>query len=137
MRNYLDNKGRRRPGINAVLPNGSFEELSDADLPKGSAVGDSATSYRVSEIFAMAMKDRKLGDVIDATTGQVLRAELVKEARALEMEYFKNKNVYTKVPRAEAIRRTGKPQIIVKWVDVNKGDDDHPNYRSLLVAREI
>ena len=31
----------------------------------------------------------------------------------------------------------GKPPISVKWVDVNKGDDLNPNYRSRLVAREI
>ena len=31
----------------------------------------------------------------------------------------------------------GKLPITVKWVDVNKGDDDEPNYRSRLVAREI
>ena len=31
----------------------------------------------------------------------------------------------------------GKAPISVRWVDVNKGDDDNPNYRSRLVAREI
>ena len=31
----------------------------------------------------------------------------------------------------------GKAPITVKWVDVNKGDDSNPNYRSRLVAREI
>ena len=53
------------------------------------------------------------------------------------MEYFVSKNVYTKVPRAEAMRRAGKPPIKVKWVDVNKGDDKEPNYRSRLVAKDI
>ena len=31
----------------------------------------------------------------------------------------------------------GTKPITVKWVDVNKGDDFEPNYRSRLVAREI
>ena len=31
----------------------------------------------------------------------------------------------------------GKPPISVRWVEVNKGDDENPNYRSRLVAREI
>ena len=31
----------------------------------------------------------------------------------------------------------GRSPISVKWVDVNKGDDDAPNYRSRLVAREL
>ena len=33
--------------------------------------------------------------------------------------------------------RTGRPPISVRWVDVNKGDDVNPNYRSRLVAREL
>ena len=32
---------------------------------------------------------------------------------------------------------TGRPPISVRWVEVNKGDDDNPNYCSCLVAREI
>ena len=37
----------------------------------------------------------------------------------------------------EARRRTGKPPVTVRWVDVNKGDDINPNIRSRLVARQI
>merc|ERR1712240_1000759 len=32
---------------------------------------------------------------------------------------------------------TGAPPIGTRWVDVNKGDDGNPEYRSRLVAREI
>ena len=42
----------------------------------------------------------------------------------------------TAAPHDEARARTGKPPITVKWVDVNKGDDASPDYRSRLVARE-
>ena len=76
------------------------------------------------------------GKYLDSTTGQQLKPELVKLARALEMDYFTNKKVYTKVPREESYERMGKAPISVKWVDVNKGDDQQPNYRSRLVARE-
>ena len=38
---------------------------------------------------------------------------------------------------SEALRRTGKPPITVRWVEVNKGDDQCPKIRSRLVAREI
>ena len=31
----------------------------------------------------------------------------------------------------------GKAPISVRWVDVSKGHDENPNYRSRLVAREI
>ena len=37
----------------------------------------------------------------------------------------------------EARRVTGKPPITVRWVDVNKGDNENPNIRSRLVARQI
>ena len=80
---------------------------------------------------------RQVNDIYDATTGQVLKGELVQVARKTEMEHFESKGVWTKVPRAEAIKRTGKPPISVKWVDTNKGDDTQHNYRSRLVAREI
>ena len=42
-----------------------------------------------------------------------------------------------KVNVAECYDRTGKPPIGTKWVDVNKGDAIHPEYRSRLVAQEI
>ena len=73
----------------------------------------------------------------DAITGQPLDPTLVKAARAKELEYFATKGVWHYRPRSEALARMGKPPITVKWVDVNKGDDIEPNYRSRLVAREI
>ncbi len=73
----------------------------------------------------------------DSVTGQPLRADLVRAARKLEMEYVASKGVWEKRPRSEALARTGRAPITVRWVDTNKGDDDHPNYRSRLVAREI
>ena len=41
------------------------------------------------------------------------------------------------VPRKRAKEVTGKSPISVRWVDVNKGDEVEPNYRSRLVARQI
>ena len=73
----------------------------------------------------------------DAITGQPMIPELVKAARAKELEYFASKGVWHYRPRSEALEKMGKPPITVKWVDVNKGDDIEPNYRSRLVAREI
>ena len=32
---------------------------------------------------------------------------------------------------------TGRARIAVKWVDANKGDDEDPNYRSRLVAKDF
>ena len=58
-------------------------------------------------------------------------------ARQKELKYFLAKEVWLKRPRNEAYHVTGKRLISVKRVDVNKGDDLNPNYRSRLVARDI
>ena len=88
-------------------------------------------------VLYSTMPGHAKGGLLDASTGQQLNEKLVRLARVLEMEYFDSKNVYTKVPRQEAFARAGKAPISVKWVDTNKGDDENPNYRSRLVAREI
>ena len=73
----------------------------------------------------------------DDLTGQVLHDGMVKSARATELAYFNSKKVWNKVPKARAKASTGRAPISVRWVDVNKGDDLHPNYRSRLVARQL
>ena len=73
----------------------------------------------------------------DAITGQPLRPDLVRAARKEEMEYFATKRVWTNTTRQEAFAQQGKAPITVKWIDVNKGDDAAPKYRSRLVAREV
>ena len=45
----------------------------------------------------------------------------MREARRIELDFFNKKGVWMKVPYEEARRRTGKPPIIVRWVDTNKG----------------
>ena len=73
---------------------------------------------------------------MDDLTGLPLRPELCIEARAKEIAYFKSKGVWEIRPISEARRRMGRPPISVRWVETNKGDDEHPNVRSRLVARE-
>jgi len=73
----------------------------------------------------------------DDLTGQLLKDELVHEARQKELEYFHTKGVWIKRPKGEAKMRTGRAAISVRWVDVNKGDDLNPRYRSRLVARQL
>ena len=74
---------------------------------------------------------------VDDLTGQPLPPDLCHAARATELEYFREKKVWTIRKVEEALRRTGKPPITVRWVEVNKGDDLCPKIRSRLVAREI
>ena len=62
---------------------------------------------------------------------------LVRRAREEDMKEFNKHGVYVKVPLRECFERTGKKPIGVKWVDINKGDEEKPEYRSRLVAKEI
>lgn len=73
----------------------------------------------------------------DDLTGQPLPPALVRAARAKELEYLAAKKVWEKRSLSEARRVTGRPPITVRWVDVNKGDNESPNIRSRLVARQI
>ncbi len=66
------------------------------------------------------------------------RAELdagkVRQARKLEMDYFRKMGVWKKVPRARA-RQLRAKVLRGKWIDSNKGDSQNPNYRSRFVGK--
>ena len=100
-------------------------------------VEEDALERMLVESLLKLQKHDGLPDIVDSASGQVLKGHLVGKARQEEMEYFFGMNVCTKVPEGEAWDRTGKRPIGVRWVDVNKGDDDDPNYRSRLVAKDI
>ncbi len=53
------------------------------------------------------------------------------------MEFFRRMKVYEYDTIDNALAKTGKKPIGVRWVDINKGDNTHPDYRSRLVAKEI
>ena len=72
----------------------------------------------------------------DDVSNAELVPKLVREARDLEMAYFKKLGVYERVPRSYQVQTGGKI-IGVRWVDVNKGDATDTNYRSRLVGREF
>ena len=61
----------------------------------------------------------------------------VKRARREEVDCVHKMNLYEKVPISEVYQQTGKAPISVRWIDINKGDKEPPNYRSRLVAREM
>ncbi len=67
-----------------------------------------------------------------------LTTEDVEAARALEIEYFKNMNVYTKVHLEECYQQTGKGPVGTRWVDTNKDASGEANQvRSRLVAQYL
>ena len=77
------------------------------------------------------------GEFWDSVSGVPLKPQLVKRAREEEMREFSKHGVYVKVPVKECLERTGRKPIGVKWVDINKGDEESPEYRSRLVAKGI
>ena len=86
----------------------------------------------------MEYKNKK-GDVSsvlawDDLTHMKLDAGKVKEARPKEVGYIRDKRVYDKIPRTQAVRNKWKV-VQVRWIDINKGDDENPNYRSRLVGK--
>ena len=95
--------------------------------------------YKLTDVDGAVLHVRIEGEPVykDDLTGQLLPPDLVRAARAKELEYFGAKQVWEKRPVGESRRVTGKPPVSVRWVDVNKGDNLNPNIRSRLVARQI
>ena len=58
-------------------------------------------------------------------------------ARFEELEEFRRRDAYRKVLANEALGKTGKKPILVRWVDAYKGDDRNPEYMSRLAVREV
>ena len=67
----------------------------------------------------------------DDVSGHKLDHAMAKKTRTSEIWVSP-----AKVPRAEAIAN-GCKVMSTRWMDVNKGDDKAPNYRSRFVGREI
>ena len=52
------------------------------------------------------------------------------------MDYVRKMRVWKKIPRRTAQSR-GWKVIQIRWIDINKGDDTNPVYRSRLVGKEL
>ena len=74
---------------------------------------------------------------VDATKGLPLDESLCRAVRKKKSDDFSNKGVLEVRTVNEARTTMGRARISVRWVEVNKGDDQTPNIRSRLVAREI
>ena len=120
------------PKLVAAVLNGLREQMkADGDI---SAL-EAFTSGPVPEI--PIVQEGVWTEYWDDVNGTWLRSDLVAAARELELAWVKKQGVYTKVSIEECYAKTGRAPISLRWIDTNKGDDDHPNYRSRLVAREI
>jgi hypothetical protein len=76
-------------------------------------------------------------ETLDSTSGKILDAKLVKEARREEVEFIEAIPVYDVVDVQEAWDETGKGPISGKWVDVEKRDMEKLMVRSRWVARDF
>ena len=81
--------------------------------------------------------DEGCGEAWGDVFGASLDPKEAKRARREEIEYVPNMKLYEKVPIGEAYAQTGKGPISVRWIDINKGDVESPNYRFRFVARGI
>ena len=81
--------------------------------------------------------DMSTDAVYDDIAGQQLDGTLAGEARMNELEGLSNMGVWDVVDKGERHQKTGNPPIRGRWVDINKGDDKSPVYRSRYVAQEL
>ena len=65
-----------------------------------------------------------------------LDPDKVRAARAEELGYILDMNVFKLIDRQDAINR-GIKVVDAKWIDTNKGDIENPNMRSRYVGREF
>jgi len=80
-------------------------------------------------------EDRGGHQAWDDVTGMTLDPKEVRKARLVELSYVHEKNVWVRIPRSEA-EANGFKVVKGRWIDVNKGDEEHPKYRSRYVAKE-
>ena len=119
--------------------------VRDCLVPIGAVDEESCTPYageyepegERNACNAHTFSEHASGGFQDSVTGKELDPRLVGEARKEELDYFRAHRVYEKVPRAVCWARTGRAPIRTRWVDVNKGDEHSPIYRSRLVAMEF
>ena len=124
LRNQLAEDGEFSPTLNSIEagPVPDSAPVIDEEEEKFSQLPSASASV--------------VGPVFDANTGAELDPEKVAIARQEELAWVHRQNLYKKVPESQAFA-AGKTPITMKWVDRNKGDLEHPNYRSRIVCREV
>ena len=117
---------------------GIVEQFKEDRFLKSGCFGVQVTDDEEEiEAFCQEAAQGYSGQFKDDVTGQVFKDKLVQEAGRIELDFLNKKGVWTKVPYEEARKRTGRPPIIVRWVDASTGDEIEENYRSRLVARQL
>ena len=73
----------------------------------------------------------------DDANGGYLDPKLVRAARAEELASIKSYKVYVKRPIKECLEVTDKKPMPIRWVDTSQGDEEDPEYRSRIVAKDL
>ena len=63
----------------------------------------------------------------------MLMGEYFQKRKSKRPDRLHKQEVYLPVPIEQCFEETGKPPIKTRWLDTNKGDPSHPNFRSRLV----
>ena len=110
-------------------------ELNDTATGSGGEM----KGKEILSLRRLTQHKNKAGDITSALawddlTGMRLDAGKVVEARNKEVTYIRDKRVYDKFPRHQAMRNKWKI-IRTRWIDINKGDDENPVDRSRLVGK--
>jgi hypothetical protein len=111
-----------------------------AQREEDSRIGDCAPPLSAEILQALACDAPKAHAfknarvVYDEYTGEPLDADLVRKAMEEELDYFRTKDVWKVVPRAQA---AGRRVVGTRWVSCNKGDAEHPEIRCRLVCQEV
>jgi len=114
--------------VGAVL-RGLRQELQERGILSVNALEPGDTGHEPGEV-----PEEDIAKFYDEASGVLLNSSLVRAARQEEIKFLHSFPVYEKVPEAQAV---GKERVSVRWCDLNKGDDQVPNYRSRLVGREF
>ena len=112
-------------------------ELESSDVGKGGAMVKIANKLKETYKTVIEDDEAQLEVAWDDVSGVARNPIAANVARQEDIDYVKKTNLYTNVPIQECIRKTGKPPISTRWIDINKGDEARPNYRSRLVAKEV
>ena len=128
---------RKENGVRQKGAIGNCAHLSIGQSKSGEAVD---VTNEIDEVMG-ALNSIEINDAIyddyefiDDISAKPLEKNKAIEARRLEIEFFRRKQVYEKVPRSQA---AGRNVISTRWLDVNKGDQQRLNYRARLVGREL
>ena len=99
----------------------------------GTSVSNSEGEEKLVKELNVLMCQHGVAYAYDDVSNAALEPELVRQARTLEMKFFSDMGVYTRVPRS-----TMNGKIIkTRWIDINKGDSVRKKYRSRLVGKEF